>query len=100
MPGRWRRSAATRSSIASTFRNCAASTGPPPYFHDHRAKTLEEVVKHYQSFFFFINTVRGLPLPLIADEDIRPDRGLYEESAVIMPGSGDLASFRSSSSEG
>jgi cytochrome c peroxidase len=43
-----------------------------PYFHDHRANTLEEVVKHYQSFFFFINTVRGLPLPLIADEDIQP----------------------------
>ena len=34
-----------------------------PYFHDHRAKTLEEVVKHYQSFFFFINVVRGFPLP-------------------------------------
>ena len=27
-----------------------------PYFHDHRAKTLEEVVKHYRSFFFFINS--------------------------------------------
>ena len=43
-----------------------------PYFHDHRAKTLEEVVTHYQSFFFFINVVRGFPLPLIADEDIAP----------------------------
>lgn len=43
-----------------------------PYFHDHRAKTLEEVVEHYQAFFFFINVVRGLPLPLIADEDIAP----------------------------
>ena len=43
-----------------------------PYFHDHRANTLEEVVKHYQSFFFFINVVRGFPLPLIADEDIEP----------------------------
>jgi len=43
-----------------------------PYFHDHRAKTLEEVVKHYQSFFLFINTVRGLPLPLIPDEDVAP----------------------------
>jgi cytochrome c peroxidase len=43
-----------------------------PYFHDHRAKTLEEVVKHYQSFFFFINKVRGFPLPLIADGDIAP----------------------------
>jgi cytochrome c peroxidase len=43
-----------------------------PYFHDHRAKTLEEVVTHYQSFFFFINVVRGLPLPLIANEDIAP----------------------------
>ncbi|HEY6362363.1 MAG TPA: hypothetical protein VIX63_14725 [Vicinamibacterales bacterium] len=43
-----------------------------PYFHDHRAKTLEDVVKHYQSFFFFINVVRGLPLPLIADEDVAP----------------------------
>ena len=43
-----------------------------PYFHDHRAKTLQEVVKHYQSFFFFINTVRGLPLPQIPDEDIDP----------------------------
>jgi len=43
-----------------------------PYFHDHRAKTLEEVVKHYQQFFFFINRVRGLPLPQIPDEDIVP----------------------------
>jgi cytochrome c peroxidase len=43
-----------------------------PYFHDHRAKTLEEVVEHYRSFFFFINVVRGFPLPLIADEDIAP----------------------------
>jgi cytochrome c peroxidase len=43
-----------------------------PYFHDHRAKTLEEVVKHYQSFFFFINVVRGFPLPLIPDEDVEP----------------------------
>jgi cytochrome c peroxidase len=43
-----------------------------PYFHDHRARTLEEVVRHYQAFFFFINTVRGLPLPLIPDEDIEP----------------------------
>ena len=43
-----------------------------PYFHDHRAKTLEEVVTHYQSFFSFINRVRGFPLPLIADEDIAP----------------------------
>jgi cytochrome c peroxidase len=43
-----------------------------PYFHDHRAKTLEDVVQHYQSFFLFINTVRGLPLPLIADDDIAP----------------------------
>ena len=29
-------------------------------------------MKHYQSFFFFINTVRGLPLPLIPDEDLAP----------------------------
>jgi cytochrome c peroxidase len=43
-----------------------------PYFHDHRAKTLEEVVKHYQSFFFFINAVRGLPLPQITDDDLAP----------------------------
>jgi cytochrome c peroxidase len=43
-----------------------------PYFHDHRARTLEEVVRHYQAFFLFINTVRGLPLPLIPDEDIAP----------------------------
>jgi len=43
-----------------------------PYFHDHRAKTLEEVVKHYQQFFFFISSVRGLPLPQIPDEDIAP----------------------------
>jgi hypothetical protein len=43
-----------------------------PYFHDHRAATLEEVVKHYQTFFFFISVVRGFPLPLIADEDIAP----------------------------
>ena len=43
-----------------------------PYFHDHRAKTLEEVVRHYQSFFCFINVVRGFPLPLIPDEDVAP----------------------------
>jgi cytochrome c peroxidase len=43
-----------------------------PYFHDHRAATLEDVVKHYQSFFFFINVVRGFPLPLIEDEDVAP----------------------------
>jgi cytochrome c peroxidase len=43
-----------------------------PYFHDHRAKTLEDVVKHYQSFFWFINVVRRFPLPLIADEDVAP----------------------------
>ncbi|MCI0661476.1 MAG: hypothetical protein L0220_10415 [Acidobacteria bacterium] len=43
-----------------------------PYFHDHRARTLEEVVKHYQQFFFFINQVRRLPLPQIPDEDIAP----------------------------
>jgi cytochrome c peroxidase len=43
-----------------------------PYFHDHRAKTLEDVVKHYQSFFFFIHVVRRLPLPLIADGDVAP----------------------------
>jgi cytochrome c peroxidase len=43
-----------------------------PYFHDHRAKTLEEVMQHYQKFFFFINTVRGLPLPQIPDEDVSP----------------------------
>lgn len=43
-----------------------------PYFHDHRARTLEEVVRHYQTFFFFINSVRGLPLPQIPDEDIAP----------------------------
>lgn len=43
-----------------------------PYFHDHRAKTLEEVVKHYQSFFAFIKNVRGFPVPLIADEDVAP----------------------------
>ena len=41
-----------------------------PYFHDHRARTLEEVVTHYQAFNFFINVVRGFPLPQIADEDI------------------------------
>jgi hypothetical protein len=43
-----------------------------PYFHDHRASTLEDVVKHYQAFFFFINAVRKLPLPQIPDEDIAP----------------------------
>jgi hypothetical protein len=41
-----------------------------PYFHDHRARTLEEVMEHYQEFFRFINQVRGLPLPLIVDEDL------------------------------
>jgi cytochrome c peroxidase len=41
-----------------------------PYFHDHRAKTLEEVVAHYQTFNAFINVVRGFPLPQLADEDL------------------------------
>jgi cytochrome c peroxidase len=41
-----------------------------PYFHDHRARTLEEVVAHYQRFNRFINVVRGFPLPQIADEDV------------------------------
>jgi cytochrome c peroxidase len=43
-----------------------------PYFHDHRAATLEEVVRHYQRFFAFINEVRGFPLPKIPDEDVEP----------------------------
>lgn len=43
-----------------------------PYFHDHRARTLEEVVRHYQGFFLFINKVRGLPLPPIPDQDVEP----------------------------
>jgi cytochrome c peroxidase len=43
-----------------------------PYFHDHRAATLEEVVLHYQAFFRFINEVRKLPLPQIPDEDVAP----------------------------
>jgi cytochrome c peroxidase len=43
-----------------------------PYFHDHRAATLEDVLKHYQRFFAFINQVRGLPLPIIPDEDVEP----------------------------
>jgi cytochrome c peroxidase len=43
-----------------------------PYFHDHRARTLEDVVRHYQAFSSFINRVRGLPLPVIADEDVEP----------------------------
>jgi cytochrome c peroxidase len=43
-----------------------------PYFHDHRAKTLEDVVIHYQVFFRFIREVRGFPLPLIPDEDVAP----------------------------
>lgn len=29
-------------------------------------------MKHYQSFFFFITVVRGLPLPLIEDGAIAP----------------------------
>ncbi len=41
-----------------------------PYFHDHRARTLEEVVGHYQRFNVFINVVRGFPLPQIADDDL------------------------------
>ena len=43
-----------------------------PYFHDHRAATLEDVVRHYQRFFVFINEVRGFPLPKIPDEDVEP----------------------------
>jgi cytochrome c peroxidase len=43
-----------------------------PYFHDHRAKTLEDVVRHYQKFFYFINVIRGFPLPQIPDEDVAP----------------------------
>lgn len=47
-------------------------TRTAPYFHDHRARTLEEVVEHYQAFFAFINGVRGFPLPRIPDEDVGP----------------------------
>ncbi|MBB6092391.1 hypothetical protein HNQ60_001237 [Povalibacter uvarum] len=43
-----------------------------PYFHDHRAQSLEDVVRHYQRFFAFINEVRGFPLPKIPDEDVDP----------------------------
>lgn len=43
-----------------------------PYFHDHRAAALEDVVRHYQRFFAFINEVRGFPLPKIHDEDVEP----------------------------
>jgi cytochrome c peroxidase len=43
-----------------------------PYFHDHRARTLEDVVRHYQAFSVFIHRVRGLPLPVIGDEDVEP----------------------------
>lgn len=43
-----------------------------PYFHDHRAATLEDVMRHYQRFFAFINEVRGFPLPKIPDEDVEP----------------------------
>jgi cytochrome c peroxidase len=43
-----------------------------PYFHDHRAQSLEDVLRHYQRFFAFINDVRGFPLPKIPDEDVEP----------------------------
>jgi cytochrome c peroxidase len=43
-----------------------------PYFHDHRAQSLEDVLRHYQRFFAFINEVRGFPLPKIPDEDVDP----------------------------
>ena len=43
-----------------------------PYFHDHRARTLDDVVVHYQSVFRFLREVRGFPLPLIPDEDVAP----------------------------
>jgi cytochrome c peroxidase len=43
-----------------------------PYFHDHRAATLADVMRHYQRFFAFINEVRGFPLPKIPDEDVEP----------------------------
>ena len=43
-----------------------------PYFHDHRAQSLEDVLRHYQRFFAFINEVRGFPLPKIPDEDVEP----------------------------
>lgn len=43
-----------------------------PYFHDHRAQSLEDVMRHYQRFFAFISEVRGFPLPQIPDEDVEP----------------------------
>ena len=52
-----------------------------PYFHDHRAKTLEDVVAHYQTFNAFINVVRGFPLPQLADED-RPAIVAYMRKAL------------------
>ncbi len=43
-----------------------------PCFHDHRARTLEEVVTHYQPYFRFIDVARDFPLPQIPDDDIAP----------------------------
>jgi hypothetical protein len=55
--------------------HCGAAVGDISASHPFVGKvrrTLEDVVIHYQSFLFFINRVRGFPLPLIADEDIAP----------------------------
>jgi hypothetical protein len=52
----------------SSFRNPHISSMSPTAC----SIRLEDVVEHYQSFFSFLNVVRGFPLPLIADEDIEP----------------------------
>jgi len=40
-----------------------------PYFHDNSARTLEEVVDHYQRLFQFINDQVPNLFPLMSEQD-------------------------------
>ena len=57
-----------------------------PYFHDHRATTLEDVVRHYQSFFAFINRGSRIPAAAHRGRGHRADRPVREESAMTARG--------------
>jgi cytochrome c peroxidase len=43
-----------------------------PYFHDNSAKSLEELVEHYQQFFIVVSTPPGGgdPTILLTDQDM------------------------------
>jgi len=40
-----------------------------PYFHDNSARTLEELMDHYQRFFQFVNAPEEGPFAPLSDQD-------------------------------